>query len=144
MEMIELRELDTARAILRQTQVMGVMKQEQLKVFLMCLLCHLSMVVRYCSALLPNVDGLWGNSTKERKRAQIAQAVAAEVTVVPPSRLMASVVKSFSSGKREGGDFVAACVSTKGDWIYCIGEDKKLYCFSYQTGGLEHFMMVSL
>lgn len=27
--MIELRELDTARAILRQTQVMGVMKNEQ-------------------------------------------------------------------------------------------------------------------
>lgn len=27
--MIELRELDTARAILRQTQVMGVMKQEE-------------------------------------------------------------------------------------------------------------------
>lgn len=27
--MIELRELDTARAILRQTQAMGVMKQEQ-------------------------------------------------------------------------------------------------------------------
>ena len=29
LEMAELRELDTARAILRQTQVMGVMKQEQ-------------------------------------------------------------------------------------------------------------------
>lgn len=29
LEMIELREMDTARAILRQTQVMGVMKQEQ-------------------------------------------------------------------------------------------------------------------
>lgn len=27
--MIELREMDTARAILRQTQAMGVMKQEQ-------------------------------------------------------------------------------------------------------------------
>jgi WD40 repeat-containing protein SMU1 len=29
LEMAELRELDTARATLRQTQVMGVMKQEQ-------------------------------------------------------------------------------------------------------------------
>lgn len=50
------------------------------------------------------------------------------------------MVKSFQSGKRSGGDFIASWVSPRGEFIYCLGEDSTVYVFGLQSGKLEHLV----
>jgi len=57
--------------------------------------------------------------------------------------LHGQVIKTFSSGKREKGDFVAMTPSPKGDWLYACAEDHRLYCFSTASGSLEQTLKVA-
>lgn len=41
------------------------------------------------------------------------------------------------------GDFTACLVSPKGDYVYAVAEDHRLYCFNVATGKVDHVMEIS-
>jgi WD40 repeat-containing protein SMU1 len=82
-ELIELRETDTARAMLRQTQVFARMKLDDAERYLR--LEHL------CNRAYFDARELYGSTPRDKRRAQLAHSLSGEVSTVPPSRLMALV-----------------------------------------------------
>ncbi|CAG8559278.1 11480_t:CDS:10 [Acaulospora morrowiae] len=53
------------------------------------------------------------------------------------------IVKTFTSDKKTGGDFLSCTVSPQGEFIYCVAEDSNLYCFNVQNGKLTTTLKLS-
>jgi WD40 repeat-containing protein SMU1 len=95
LEMVELREGDTARAMLRQTQVFQAMKRDQPERYLR--------LDKLCShSLGADPRDLYGGLSRDKRRGQIAQSLAQEVAVVPPSRMLALIDQAMRWQKHQG------------------------------------------
>jgi WD40 repeat-containing protein SMU1 len=54
-----------------------------------------------------------------------------------------SVARTWTSGKKEDeASFVAATVSPRGNFLYCLATDGNLYCFNIAAGRLDHVLEV--
>ncbi|CAM9835183.1 unnamed protein product [Chrysoparadoxa australica] len=95
-ELLELREIDMAKEIVRTAEPFNYLKQEDPERFL-----KLEHWIKRGSAVDPR-DYYSHGSSREKRRAEIADALLPEVGVVPPSRLLALISQSLKWQQMQG------------------------------------------
>lgn len=94
LELVELRETDTARALLRQTLAFTSLKVEHPD-------RHLKLE-RLCNSDYIDTKNIYGDISREKRRSRIAQALSVEVTSVPPARLMTVIGQALRWQQSQG------------------------------------------
>lgn len=56
---------------------------------------------------------------------------------------MTSNLETCAAKQSVRADFTCACLSPKGRWVYCAGEDGELFCFDAATTEVEKTLKVS-